>query len=171
MSDLQPNTPLPPEYPAGTPLVLFLCTGNIYRSRYAEAYFNHMAELRGLKWRAISRGLAIELAKGMGNISRQALASLKQLQIACPDEPRPPIQVRPEDLSSVAMIVALKEEEHRPLLTARCPGWENRVTYWHIHDRDIISAEIALVQIQERVTALIEELSPQGEGAPGPRIL
>lgn len=153
------------------PRVLFLCTGNIYRSRYAEIVFNHLATQRGLKWRAYSRGLAIELAKGMGNMSRQAMDSLKQLQIPCPEVPRPPLQVRPEDLSSASLIIALKEQEHRPLLAARCPGWEDRVTYWHIHDRDIISAEIALVQIQERVVALIDELSPQGDSAPGPRML
>jgi protein-tyrosine-phosphatase len=34
--------------------VLFLCTGNYYRSRYAEELFNHLARAEGLGWRAFS---------------------------------------------------------------------------------------------------------------------
>ena len=41
-------------------IVLFLCTGNYYRSRFAEAVFNSVAARMGLSWRASSRGLALE---------------------------------------------------------------------------------------------------------------
>ena len=34
--------------------VLFLCTGNYYRSRYAEELFNHLARGENLPWRASS---------------------------------------------------------------------------------------------------------------------
>lgn len=37
--------------------VLFLCTGNYDKSRFAEEYFNHRAILLGAGWRADSRGL------------------------------------------------------------------------------------------------------------------
>ena len=40
--------------------VLFLCTGNYYRSRYAEELFNDLARSAGLGWTAASRGLAVE---------------------------------------------------------------------------------------------------------------
>jgi protein-tyrosine phosphatase len=40
--------------------VLFLCTGNYYRSRFAEVLFNSVADRMGLPWRASSRGLALE---------------------------------------------------------------------------------------------------------------
>jgi protein-tyrosine phosphatase len=40
--------------------ILFLCSGNYYRSRFAEEQFNHHAELAGLDWVAQSRGLALE---------------------------------------------------------------------------------------------------------------
>ena len=40
--------------------VLFLCTGNYYRSRFAEVLFNSVAGKMGLPWRASSRGLALE---------------------------------------------------------------------------------------------------------------
>jgi protein-tyrosine phosphatase len=35
--------------------VLFLCTGNYYRSRYAEIYFNSVASKMELPWKATSR--------------------------------------------------------------------------------------------------------------------
>lgn len=38
--------------------VLFLCTGNYYRSRFAEYLFNHLAEQQTLEWRAESLGFA-----------------------------------------------------------------------------------------------------------------
>ena len=50
--------------------ILFLCTGNYYRSRYAEALFNHRAPLAGLRgFIAKSRGLAIEFANLVGPVS------------------------------------------------------------------------------------------------------
>ena len=36
--------------------VLFLCTGNYYRSRFAEVLFNSLAGKMGLPWKASSRG-------------------------------------------------------------------------------------------------------------------
>ncbi|MSR59513.1 MAG: low molecular weight phosphatase family protein, partial [Planctomycetaceae bacterium] len=42
------------------PTVLFLCTGNYYRSRFAEVYFNWLAAQRGSVWRADSFGLALD---------------------------------------------------------------------------------------------------------------
>jgi protein-tyrosine phosphatase len=54
------------------PTVLFLCSGNYYRSRFAEVYFNRLAEQQPSAWRADSRGLALDPANP-GPISRHAL--------------------------------------------------------------------------------------------------
>src|SRR4051812_49894075 len=53
--------------------VLFLCTGNYYRSRFAEALFNSVAGKMGLPWRASSRGLALE--RGVNNVGPMAGAA------------------------------------------------------------------------------------------------
>jgi protein-tyrosine-phosphatase len=45
---------------ANVKTVLFLCTGNYYRSRFAEELFNYEAERASLPWIAQSRGLALE---------------------------------------------------------------------------------------------------------------
>ena len=56
--------------------VLFICTGNFYRSRFAEAVFNHHAELHKIPWVAFSRGLAIHLAEGhLSTFTTEALAT------------------------------------------------------------------------------------------------
>ena len=39
--------------------VLFLCSGNYYRSRFAEHQFNAIADRDQLPWRADSRGLVV----------------------------------------------------------------------------------------------------------------
>ena len=40
----------------GMKTVLFLCSANYYRSRFAEHFFNWHAENSGLRWKAISKG-------------------------------------------------------------------------------------------------------------------
>ncbi len=51
--------------------VLFLCTGNYYRSRFAEVLINFVAGRMGLPWRALSRGLAVE--RGVNNVGPMAV--------------------------------------------------------------------------------------------------
>src|SRR5689334_10207605 len=59
--------------------VLFLCTGNYYRSRFAEELFNHWAEQYALDWAARSRALAIERGKAnVGPISRLVVHALEK---------------------------------------------------------------------------------------------
>jgi protein-tyrosine phosphatase len=144
--------------------VLFLCTGNYYRSRYAEAWFNHEAARRGLDWRAFSRGLVIHLAPASG-LSPHAAWRLQTQQIPRKHTAPDPVQVTEPDFRRAARIVALKELEHRPLLADLHPAWESRVEYWHINDLDTASPEVALAAIETRVNALLEELASLGRPA------
>ena len=73
------------------PTVLFLCTGNYYRSRFAELLFNSLAAGQGLGWSATSRGLALERgAHNVGPISKTVLRTLKELGVSIADEHRLP---------------------------------------------------------------------------------
>jgi protein-tyrosine phosphatase len=138
---------------------LFLCTGNYYRSRFAEVFFNHHGETLGLPWQAVSRGLATDLgANNVGPLSAHARARLRELGI--PHEPylRFPQQVSAEDLERADLIVAVKEAEHRALLRERFPAWVERVEYWHVHDLDCATPQDALPCLEREVLALASRL-------------
>ncbi len=137
--------------------ILFLCTGNYYRSRYAEALFNHEAARRGLPWRAFSRGLATHLAPPKG-LSPHATRRLEEQGFSLQLTPPDPIQVGEEDFRRAARVVALKETEHRPLVALLHPAWEQRMEYWEIGDLDFLPPEVALAGIEAQVYALLDEL-------------
>ena len=143
-----------------TATVLFLCTGNYYRSRHAEAVFNHLAGAAGIGWRATSRGLAVDFGvHNIGPMSRATRARLTSLGIAHGPGVRMPLPVTEADLAGADLVVALKELEHRPLLTERFPGWADRVEYWAVHDVDLAPAEVALPEIEGHVRALLGRLT------------
>lgn len=75
--------------------LLFLCTGNYYRSRFAEAYFNHRAAVLKLPWRARSRGLAREITpeRNEGPVSPLVAAALRRRGVHVAGEPRYPRSV------------------------------------------------------------------------------
>jgi len=138
--------------------LLFLCTGNYYRSRFAEILFNTRAVEAGIPWRASSRGLATEvIGPGDGPISPLVLRVLNQRGIQVGDQVRFPIQLSERDLLAANRVIAIDEDEHRPMLARRYPGWEERVEYWHIPDVHRASAGEALEAIEGKVTELIKE--------------
>jgi protein-tyrosine phosphatase len=128
--------------------VLFLCTGNYYRSRYAEILFNSVAVKMSLPWKALSRGLALE--RGVNNVGPMAVSAVKALQArglrAVAEFSRFPIQVTADDLEAAHWIVALKESEHLPLLQERFPAWTEKAEFWHVDDApevlDLIEREV-----------------------------
>jgi protein-tyrosine phosphatase len=139
--------------------ILFLCSGNYYRSRFAELVFNHLARRDHLDWRATSRALVLELgACNVGPISLHTREAVLARGIALADPVRIPIQCAEADLSSADRVIAVKEAEHRPMLTRKFPDWPDKVEYWHVHDLDAATPDQALTEIEEKVTALVEQL-------------
>ncbi len=143
--------------------VLFICTGNYYRSRYAEAVFNHHAEEAGLDWRAFSRGLAIHLVPPGFILSPQTREHLEaqniDLRHTAPDRQ----QLIEDDLADASVIIALKDDEHRPMVRTMFPEWEEKMIFWDVGDQPEVHAEIGLSQIHGLVLGLLGQLRGAGQ--------
>ncbi len=136
--------------------VLFVCTGNFYRSRFAEAVFNHHAEQEGLDWHAYSRGLAIHLADG--DISHYTHDALTARGIARHRTGPTRVQIADTDLASGARVIALDRTEHWPMMQRQFAAFADKIEYWEVADIPFSRPDDALPAIEKRVLALIEEL-------------
>ena len=140
--------------------VLFLCTGNYYRSRFAEILFNSVADGMGLPWEASSRGLALE--RGVNNVGPMAVSAVTALDAlgvrAFDAVARFPVQATADDLELADRVVALKQAEHLPLLQERFPAWAEKVELWQVDD-----APDALALIEREVMSLVARILGGGE--------
>ena len=141
--------------------ILFLCTGNYYRSRYAEILFNWKAKEIELAWKADSRGLNPNPGNS-GPMSHDTMAALRKLGISFDKQLRFPLTATDADFQKAQHIVAVKEAEHRPLIQRKFPTWLERVEFWHVHDIDCCGPNEALPHLDREVAALVERLATRG---------
>jgi protein-tyrosine phosphatase len=142
--------------------VLFLCTGNYYRSRFAEILFNHEARRRGLAWRAESRGLDPD-PRNSGPISRFTLDWLAKLGICCPTINRMPRVAAADDFSDADLVIAVKQAEHEPLIAANFHQWLAGVEYWSVHDLDCAGPDEAIPALYSHVHGLLDRLAREAD--------
>ena len=139
--------------------ILFLCTGNYYRSRFAEELFNYHAQRESLNWHASSRALALERGtENIGPISRFTIDALTDRNITPIGLTRFPIACGIDDFKSADLVIAMKEAEHRPLINDRFLGWQDRVTYWHVHDLDAAKPIATITMIDRLVQDLVRNI-------------
>lgn len=145
---------------AQDPLALFVCTGNYYRSRFAEHWFAHLVQKQGLSWRTDSAGLRVDFEQKInhGPMSRVALASLEQRGVPV-GALRLPRDLTATDLESASRVILLDEPEHRPMMQQRFPDWEDRVTYWKVLDVPPSEDFHPMDAIDPLVVQLVNELS------------
>ncbi len=146
--------------------VLFLCSGNFYRSRFAEYLFNHLVNQTTLPYRAESAGLWPNChTHNVGPISAATVEALRARGVEVPRAPRSPRDVTEADIRGAAVTIAMKEAEHRPVVVARFPSLLDRVEFWHVHDVDYATPNEAIPLIEDNVRALLgrihRELSRQ----------
>jgi protein-tyrosine phosphatase len=139
--------------------VLFLCTGNFYRSRLAEELFNHLARGQNLDWRAESKGLAQDflMLRNVGRISKVALKELEKRSIKV-SRPRFPQKLKPGEADGYKIIIALNQAEHQPLIEKFYPALTG-VCYWDIQDIGDESSDSAASRIEANIKALMLEIS------------
>jgi len=141
--------------------ILFICTGNYYRSRFAEMLFNAQAAKFNLHWKADSRGIEPSMYN-IGPIYLPVLKKLEALGIPVVETPiRMPIQLKTIDLEDADLVIALDAVEHKLWMKQRFMEWADEILYWNIPDLNLMEAEEALSQIEKNVTALVQQLRDQ----------
>jgi protein-tyrosine phosphatase len=137
--------------------VLFLCTGNYYRSRFAEILFNALAGERGLEWVADSRGLAIG-PENIGPVSSFTLDGLQTRGIEPTNHERMPRPLLESELAGAQLVIALDRAEHLPHIQSKFPWWVDRIVFWQVPDLDRLPSKDALAIIDRQVRALVDKL-------------
>lgn len=139
--------------------VLFMCTGNFYRSRFAEHLFEALAERAGLDWVATSRGLRAWDSGLRGRMSAHSLEALARHGVRVPVALRAPSLATPTDFEAATRVIALDGEEHPPYVEKWLPAFRHRFEYWSVPDVDRASPDVALAAIEREVTALVQSLA------------
>ena len=146
--------------------VLFICTGNYYRSRFAEEFFRHRARELRLPWITDSRGLRIGHPGNVGPISRHARLGLQSLGIAF-DEDRYPRPLLESDLERATRTIAVDRSEHEPMIAQSFPTWLSRIEFWDVEDIDRARPDDALARLGGSIEGLLAQLI--GVTEPRPR--
>jgi protein-tyrosine phosphatase len=137
-------------------ILLFVCTGNYYRSRFAEELFNARRP-DNLAWTADSRGF--ELWSGNpGPIAQATRRRLENLGIALREPVRMPRTLTAQDIAAATRLIALDEAEHKPYVARLFPTWSSRFEYWSVADLHLRDAKGALDEIESQVDRLLASL-------------
>jgi protein-tyrosine phosphatase len=139
--------------------ILFICTGNYYRSRFAEIYFNYLAEQAGLSQRSFSRGLEVFRCRNVGALSgytRNRL--LEQHHIELPASIAYPCQIQTEDFQQASLSIALDKKEHYPMMQEYFPEWAEKIVYWDFEDIQFVSYQEMLPGLEKKIELFVQEL-------------
>ncbi len=119
--------------------IIFICTGNYYRSRLAEELFNFYVQQTNLPWEATSRGMVD--SGGLRGISPFAFEYLDKQGLSPHVDPtRNPVQLKVSDLEEAELLIALNREEHEPMLRERFGQipkileQKDRLRFWNVCD-------------------------------------
>ena len=137
------------------PSVMFVCTGNYYRSRFCEIYFNLLTE--GKLPRADSKGLLAYMKSNEGMISPHTLHYLESEGLPL-GKMKFPEQIEQRHLETGVRVIAMDEEEHRPMMEKDYPEFANSIEYWQVHDIDFTEPVDALPALKNQVELLVKEL-------------
>ena len=100
--------------------ILFVCTGNIFRSRFAEEVFNHLCKINGVDATAFSAGLQVGRYK-QRKIYWPAMNELERLKIEPLRSNEESVHIDDIDVSIYDQIICMDEEEPEavePVVTA-----------------------------------------------------
>ena len=119
--------------------ILFLCTANIFRSRFSEEVYNHFAEKLNIPSEAFSAGLRVG-DYVTRKIYRPALEQLKYFNIDPKRKNELSVHINDLDLKDYHKIICMDEEEHRPMVEMNDQLIRVKVDYWNIVDEPMVSS-------------------------------
>ena len=143
--------------------ILFVCTANIFRSRFSEEVYNHLATRLNLSSRAYSAGLMVGHYKTR-IIYAPALEHLKLLNIVPKRKDELSIHINDLDLKQFDQVICMDKNEHQPMVRKNKNLTNLNIEYWDIVDEPLVSRDISLPQCYKRVEKLVnrhfQELRP-----------
>lgn len=143
--------------------ILFLCTGNYFRSRFCEEWFNYCVRIRNHQdlLEAKSAGLGVQPGNGnIGPMAVEAMAALSARGLVLDQALlHLPHQLSEAELIEANCVVAVDAEAHRPMIQAQFPAWESRIHFWDVKDLGECDVGVdPITQLQHRVEELVDRL-------------
>jgi len=136
--------------------VLFVCTANIFRSRFSEEVYNYLAKKTKLSSKAFSAGLKVGNYKTR-KIYSPAIQQLKLLNIVPKREDELSVHINDLNLKDFNRIICMDKNEHQAMVHENKKLNKFYFEYWDIIDEPAVSSKISLPKCYERVEKLIED--------------
>ena len=138
--------------------VLFVCTANIFRSRFSEEVYNHFAKKLDIPSEAFSAGLRVG-EYTTRKIYTPALQQLKYYNINPSRKDDLSIHINDLDLNVYDMIICMDEVEHRPMVEMNDQLNKTNIDYWNIVDEPMVSSKVSLPVCFNKVKDLVTSVS------------
>ena len=144
--------------------ILFLCTGNYFRSRFSQVLFQHLIEINQATGALQVDSAGLKVDPSSGNIEPMAPEAISAVQDrGIPMDPASlaaPKQVTEADLHAADVVVAVDEAAHRPMVQQQFPAWEDKIRFWLVKDLGEEDGVDPIAQLEHRVQQLFDELKP-----------
>ena len=142
--------------------VLFVCTANIFRSRFSEEVYNHLISQKNIPSKAFSAGLKVGEYRTR-KIYRKALEQLDHFNIKPIRKNELSVHIDDLSLSDFNIIICMDEDEHRPMVKGNNRLKYIDIKYWNIVDEPKVSGDISLPNCYRKVEKLVSQIATESK--------
>ena len=138
--------------------ILFVCSANIFRSRFAEEVFNSLTQSSKISAQAFSAGLKVG-EYHIRKIYRPAMDQLKHLNITPKRPDELSVHINDINLQDYDRFICMDENEHRPMVESNPLVQNIDFEYWNIIDEPKVESDVSLPICYNNVKELILDLN------------
>ena len=138
--------------------VLFVCTANIHRSRFAEEVFNYLSEKNKKSSSAFSAGLRVG-DYNFRKIYYPALDNLEKFNILPKRADELSVHINNIDLNQYDRLICMDKNEHKPMIQSDPYLSTFKFEYWDITDMPKVDSNISLPKCYKQVESLWNQVS------------